>query len=70
MVIASRSQDQDRDHEARSPSAGVVRANTDQPLPPDPDYSGLKVAPPILDWFAGGMEKLMNAVSWLLEQLP
>jgi hypothetical protein len=47
----------------------ILKANTDQPLAADPDYSGLKIAPPVMVWIATGVENVINAVFWVVDLL-
>lgn len=45
----------------------TLKANTDQPLAPDSDYSGLRVAPPAMLWLATAVEAAINALLWLAD---
>ena len=50
-------------------TSNILKANTDQPLVPDPDYSDLKLAPAPAVWIATAIEKVINAVLWILDTL-
>ena len=46
---------------------GQLKANTDQQLVAEPDYSHLKIAPPVMVWLATAIEAVVNAVLWLID---
>lgn len=47
----------------------ILKANTDEPLAPDPDGSGLKIAPAPMVWIATALETLINAALRVLDAL-
>jgi len=47
----------------------ILKANTDELLSPDPDYSRLNIAPAPAVWIATALEAVINAALWVVDTL-